>query len=263
MRAIDTHAHLDFPTFDSDRPKVLQAISQADLGVINVATSQESVRVIDGLTKKTASVWGMVGLHPTDIGDKTLIELPTQIEYWGNLLKENPKFVGLGEVGLDYYHQEDNSTASVQKAALRMMLTFAQEQKLPVSFHCRDAYGDLTTLLAEYKGISGVVHCFSGTQEQAYQFLELGLHISFTAMIGYPGNDILRQVAVSIPNDRLLLETDSPFLPVQAKRGTRNDPTAVFDIAEELATIRQVTSQDILGMALDNTLKVFPRLVAE
>ncbi len=261
MRAIDTHAHLDFPEFDTDRDELISNLQSQDIGVICVATTEESNKKVKEIAAKHPLVWSTVGIHPSDINNQTLLNLPTIIEGWKEELKTDKKIVALGEVGLDYFRTADNNTASMQKSALRQLLTFALEERLPVSFHCRDAYGDLITMLGDYPGLKGVIHCFAGSQEQAYEFLELGLHISFTGMLGYPKNDHLRQIAKNMPEDRLLLETDSPFLPVQDKRGTRNDPTAVMNIAEELALLRGIPTEDILNATIENSLKVFSRMV--
>src|SRR5512133_176537 len=136
MHAIDTHAHIDFPEFEADRTTLLADLKTKEIGVICVATSQKSLEKVLELADENALVWATVGIHPNDIDSQTLIELPNLIDEWKELVKENRKIVALGEVGLDYFRTTGDNSATMQKSALRQMLTFALEENLPVSFHC-------------------------------------------------------------------------------------------------------------------------------
>lgn len=257
MRLVDTHAHLDFPAFDTDRTELIEKLSEKEIGVITIATDQESVVKVDQLSREHSLVWGAIGLHPTEIGNATLAELPRLITNWHQLIAANKKIVAIGEIGLDYFHDRETETASRQKAALRMMLTFATEEKLPVIFHCRDAYGDLLTMLSDYPSIRGVVHCFSGDQEQAERFLGLGLSLSATAIVTYSKNGSLAEVFHAVPEDRLLVETDSPFLPSTDNRGGRNDPMTVEKVVEFLAERRHVSPAQLAEQTTANATKLF------
>ncbi|QQG49901.1 MAG: TatD family hydrolase [Candidatus Berkelbacteria bacterium] len=255
MRVIDTHAHLDFPDFDPDRDGLIEELAAQEIAVINPATDRDSIAKIDKLSRDNPMVWGALGLHPTEITEELLPQLPGLIDGWRELFNLNDKLVAVGEIGLDYYHGA--KSASTQKTALRTMLTFALEQKLPVIFHCRDAYGDLKTIIDDYPGLTAVIHCFSGTLEQAQAFLDQGLSLSLTAIITYPGNDELRQTVSKIPLEKLMLETDAPFLSPQESRGKRNDPRNVVTVAETLSAVRSVSLESVLEQTTKNAQQLF------
>lgn len=258
IQAIDTHAHLDFGVFDSDRDDLITKLTRQGIGAINISSSLSSVEKSLALARNNRFIWSTVGIHPNEITTEIALMLPELLDSWSRRVKNQEKIVGLGEIGLDYSNREENGQVSLQKSVLRQFLNFASQEKLPVVFHCRDAYGDLTVLLKEYyPEISGVVHCFSGNQEELEQFLELGLSVSFTGMITYPKNDRLRELVKLLPDDRILLETDCPFLPVQNNRGQRNDPFSVLELARSYAALRATTTEDILALALENTQKLF------
>ncbi len=255
MRLLDTHAHLDFANFDPDRDQLIAKLSSAEIGVINPATDEASVQAIDELTKKHPMIWGAVGLHPTEVSGEIISRFSELLSGWEERLRANPRFVAVGEIGLDYYHKDTG--VAHQKAALRQMLTFALEHDLPVIFHCRDAYGDLVTMLENYPKIRGVIHCFSGSVAQAEQFLKLGLHLSFTSNVTYAKNDNLREVIRAVPLDRMMIETDSPFLSPEDRRGERNDPTNVIRVAEVIAKERQLTVEVVAKQTTATALKLF------
>lgn len=257
LRAVDTHAHLDFPEFAADRDAVIAQLRDQTIGVINISTSIESVAAVDRLSRENDLIWGLVGLHPTDITAETFLQLPSLLTGWDKLFAANPKLVGVGEIGLDYFHDRSTEAANRQKAALRQLLTWAKESDRPISFHCRDAYGDLATLLGDYPGLRGVIHCFSGTFEQAQAVLTLGFHLSFTAMITYPKNEELRQIVAAVPLEKILLETDSPFLSPQSRRGQRNDPTAVVTIAELIAELKNTALDEVLTVTTSTAKALF------
>lgn len=257
LRIIDTHAHLNFEQFNTDREQLYHQLSKEKIGVINVSTDLDSVKQVITLSDKYTDSWATIGLHPTDIDETTLINLPQQINEWKMLLKKHNKIVAIGEIGLDYFHGNDHLQAKRQQASLRQMLTFALEVNMPVVFHCREAYGDLITILADYPGIKGVIHCFTGNKTQAEHFLALGLYLSFTATISYPKNEQLREVVVSVPSDRYFLETDSPFLPYQGKRGMRNDPLTVLEIARLVSELRHEPFETVCQNTTENAFGFF------
>jgi len=257
MKAVDTHAHLDFPQFDADREALLKELADAQIGVINIATSIESNQVVAALAADNELVWAAVGVHPTDVTQELLTEIPKVIDSLKELIKANPKIVAIGEVGLDYHREEFKALAETQKTVLRQFLTFALEENLPVIFHCRDAYGDLVTLLADYPGLRGVIHCFTGTSDEAKRFLDLGLLISFTATITYPANESQRQAVSAVPLDKMLLETDCPFLVPQDRRGQRNDPKTIFVVAGTIAAAKKINSAEVLEQTTINAVKLF------
>lgn len=255
MRFFDTHAHLEFAHFDVDRSALIANLEKQEIGVINPATDEASIAEIDRLTRANPLIWGAVGLHPNDISADTLLRLPALIKEWEKMIEANERIVAIGEIGLDYYHNKD--LASQQKSALRQMLSFAIEHNLPVIFHCRDAYGDLITLIEGYPTVRGVIHCFGGSAEQAEQFVSAGLHLSFTCNITYEKNEHLREVVRQTPLERIMIETDSPFLSPAEKRGERNDPTNVVRVAEVVAHEKQLTVEAVAQKTTATAIKLF------
>ena len=173
------------------------------------------------------------------------------------MVKSSKKVVAIGEVGLDYFRDKSKQTAEIQLAALKQFLTLAQELQKPVVFHCRDAYGDLLTLLKDYSGIKGVVHCFNGTLDQAQQFIAIGMKLSVTAIITYPANETLRQIVKQLSLEELMLETDCPFLSPQDQRGLRNEPSNVIRIAEKVAEIKGISLDSVLQITTKNAVELF------
>lgn len=257
MRAIDTHAHLDFPQFDGDRTTLINQLAEEKIGVINIATDFASNQKVVDLANTNDLIWATVGLHPTEVDSDTLANLASQLERLKTLAESNQKVVAIGEVGLDYYRKESMSQAETQKAVLRQFLTLAKELNLPLVFHCRDAYGDLLTILADYPGTRGVMHCFTGTTTEARSFLDLGLYVSFTATVTYPANDTERETIASVPLKRMFLETDCPFLVPQARRGMRNDPRTIFEVAQTIATVKKVSEEEVLKQTTANAIAFF------
>jgi TatD DNase family protein len=255
MRFFDTHAHLDFANYDADRASLIADLEKQEIGVLNPATDEASSHEIDRLTRDHSIIWGAVGLHPTDISADIMLRLPALLKEWGKLIDGNERLVAVGEIGLDYYHNKDG--ASLQKSALRQMLTFAVERNLPVIFHCRDAYGDLLTLLENYPTVRGVIHCFGGTTEQAEQFLRHGLHLSFTCNVTYEKNDGLRDVIRQTPIEQLMIETDAPFLSPADRRGERNDPRNVVRVAEVVAREKQMSVEAVAQQTTATAIKLF------
>lgn len=255
MKAIDTHAHLDFSAYDKDREEIIGKLDTQEIGIINIATDEASLVQVDKLSNDNKLIWGAVGLHPTEVNSNTLINLDSFMNKLEKLFDSNPKLVAIGEIGLDYFHSIKH--VSEQKVILAEQLKYAQQKNIPVIFHCRDAYGDLLTILKHYPKLRGVVHCYSGTTEQVKKYLELGFHISFTGMITYKKNDELRETSLSVPIDKLLLETDSPFLSPQSKRGDRNDPTAIMEIAQQHAELRNISLEEVLRETTDTAIKLF------
>lgn len=257
MRAVDTHAHLDFPQFDDDRSELIERLQAEDVAIINIATDLESIEKVVKLANDFPNIYAAIGLHPTDVDSNTLLQVPDLLDQLKHLISTNSKIVAIGEVGLDYFHDSSKATAEIQKTALRQFLTLAQELDVPVVFHCRDAYGDLLTILKDYEGLRGVIHCFAGSLEQAEKFIEIGMHISFTAIVTYPKNDALLRLIAQIPLEKILLETDCPFLSPQTRRGQRNDPMSIFDVARAIAAGRGVEDDVVLTATTKNAQSLF------
>lgn len=250
---VDSHAHLDFKIFNRDREAVLQRAENYGLKLVinagfNLPSSRESVL----LSEKYPMVYVAAGIHPHDaanVPDDYLEELRE--------LAQHPKVVALGEMGLDYYR--DRSPRWQQWDVFSRQLQLAREINLPVIIHSRNAHA-VTRALLEEEGLpaaGGVMHCFSGDLELAEQMMELGLYISFAGPVTYPRNDVLRQVAANIPVERLLVETDAPFLPPAPWRGKRNEPAYTAFIVEKIAALRGTTAESLGQICLDNARRLF------
>lgn len=250
---VDTHAHLDFPEYKSDLESVLSRAKAADVGcIINVGTSLVSSRKSVTLANRFDNIYASIGIHPHDaskVSDQDWHDLES-------LVKE-PKVIAIGETGLDYYR--NRSPHDDQQRIFHKHLVLAKAHNLPVIIHCREASNDCLSILHKHKngGLKGVVHCFSGTKEIAGKCIELGLYISFAGPITFSNTNALREVAKSVPVERLLLETDCPFLSPQPKRGERNEPSYLSFIIPVLADIYGLSPQDIKRITTFNAYKLF------
>jgi TatD DNase family protein len=256
LQLVDSHAHLDWPQFDSDRQAVLRRAFEAgvtwilDVGA-DLASSQRAV----ALAAAEPRVWAAVGVHPHDASTLTpeaLAEL--------RALAHRPRVLAIGEIGLDYYR--DLSPRPVQRAAFAAQLALAQESGLPVIVHDRNAHADsLAVLQAASRqpgaGLRGVMHCFSGDLELAQAVMDLGFYIGIGGPVTYPRAATLVEVARQVPLERLLVETDCPYLAPQAQRGRRNEPAFVRLIAEEIAALRGLSAEEVGLVTSHNACALF------
>lgn len=251
MKWIDTHAHLDDRAFDKDRPVVLTRCARIDAGVITVGASLDSSRAAVRLAHRTRGVWAAVGVHPHDarhVDTQTLEEI--------RLLARDPMVVAIGEIGLDYYR--DLSLRSQQREAFRAQLRIAEEMDLPVILHNRESTADLIAVLKDLSPPHrGVVHSFLGDASLAETFLRLGLHLGIGGPLTYPKNDALREAVRQTPLDRLVLETDCPYLSPVPHRGQRNEPAHLPLVAEEIARIREISVDTVAQRTTENAKRVF------
>ncbi|OHB47313.1 MAG: hypothetical protein A2106_00615 [Planctomycetes bacterium GWF2_40_8] len=237
---IDTHAHLDFPDYKDDIDEVIERAREAGVEyLINVGTTvASSIKSIE-LSKQYKQIYASVGIHPNEASKVTG-------EEWLRLeaLAGESKVVAIGETGLDYYRER--SKREDQKRLFHQHIELAQRYNLPVIIHNRDASDDCLEIVREYNGkIRGVVHCFSGSREVAEEVLKLGLHISFAGPVTFPKADNLREALKAVPVEKLLLETDCPFLAPQPKRGKRNEPSYLQYTIPVLAELYKVSVEDI------------------
>jgi len=250
---IDTHAHLDFPDYNKDLDSVLACANEAGVGyIINVGTSLTTSRKCVTLANRLENIYASIGIHPHDAAKVS------EQDWKGlELLIQESKVVSVGETGLDYYRNK--SPREAQQIIFGRHLKLAEDNNLPVIIHCRDAADDCIKILKEHKNgaIKGVVHCFSGTEEMAKKCLDLGLYISFAGQITFKNAQNLREVAKTVPVERLLLETDSPFLAPQPKRGGRNEPSYLLFIIPVLADIYGLSTEDIMRITTFNAYKLF------
>lgn len=250
---IDTHAHLDFPDYKTDLESVLSRAKDADVNcIINVGTSLASSKKSVTLANRFHNIYASIGIHPHDASK-------VSEQDWQALesLITEPKVIAVGETGLDYYR--NRSPHEDQQRIFHKHLTLAKNHNLPVIIHCREASDDCLKILEEHRNgvIQGVVHCFSGTVEVAKKCIALGLYVSFAGPITFSNANTLREVAKSVPVERLLLETDCPFLSPQPKRGERNEPSYLSFIVPVLANIYGLSVHDIKRITTFNAYKLF------
>ena len=248
---IDTHCHLDFPDFDADRQEVIRRARQEGVGrIINIGSSLRGSRAGIALVKQYDFIYTSVGIHPHE-ADKIDEDAIKDIQE----LSKQAKVVAIGEIGLDYY--KGISSVENQKKLFICLLEFAKLNRLPVIIHCRQAQEDILKILRDRDVACGVVHCFSGDENFLRQCLDLGLNISFTCNLTYRKAGNLRNLARLVPLERLLLETDAPFLPPEGYRGRRNEPAYVKYLAEELARIKALDFQEIARVTTANAQALF------
>lgn len=252
---IDSHCHLDEERFAADRDAVVaraQAAGVARMITIGASGGMQANRDALALAQQHAGIVATVGIHPHEASTAT----PAVIEEIGRLA-HTPKVVGIGETGLDYYY--DNSPRPAQQEAFRQFIALARQLQLPLVVHLRDAYDDAVAIMREERAaeIGGVIHCFSGDRSVARAFLDLGFHLSFSGIVTFKTADELRAVVRLTPVDRLLVETDAPFLAPVPHRGARNEPAYVVQTAAVIASVRQQLLEDVAALTRANTERLF------
>ncbi len=256
MEIIDSHAHLEFPQFDQDRAEMLaraRAAGVTTLLAIGSGTGPQRLNAAIPFAEEYDWIYATVGIHPHEAKDATE-------EHFARLdeLANHPKVIGWGEMGLDYHY--DHSPRDVQQKVFRRQLVQAQTAKLPIIIHCREAWQDCLEIMDQdwrSTGLGGIFHCFSGTLEEARRGLDMGFMISFAGNVTYAKMQHLRDVARELPLDRILTETDSPFLPPQGYRGKRNEPAYVVAVAKALASVRDLSHDEFAAITARNFRRFF------
>ena len=250
---IDTHCHLDFKDFDRDRDSVIERAKKAGVSrIVNVGSSIEGSRRSLELAAKYDIVYASIGVHPHEASSVT----DEVINNFKTMAKEK-KVLAVGEVGLDYYR--NMSPREVQQSAFRKFIHLAMDLGLPLIIHARDANREVMDILRmERKGaVSGVMHCFSGDGNFLNECLDMGLYISFTCNLTFKNAKNLKKVASSMPAERLLLETDAPFLAPQELRGKRNEPSYLTYLVDEWSKVLKLSKEDIARITTHNADKLF------
>ncbi len=255
---IDTHAHLDMSVYDEDREDMLaRATAAGVVDMISVGTDLESSKRAVALSERYPNVYAAVGIHPHDVNAITMNDIDT-LEKIGM----NSRVVAVGETGLDFYR--DLSPRDRQVIAFLWHLDLADGMGLPIIIHCREAAKEMVELLRsrlmEHPAIGrfrGVIHCFNGDAATVQAYLDMGFHISLGGYIGYPKSTELHEVIKRIPKDRLLIETDCPFLPPQDYRGKRNEPSYLRLTVKKLADIRKETYEETARVTTENARRLF------
>ena len=248
----DTHAHMDDHAFDADREELLRALPQAGLAlVMNPGCSLESSRNACALANTYDYIYAAVGSHP-DVADEVN---ETVLEAYRRLVRENPKVKAIGEIGLDYHYED--IPREVQKAAFRAQMALAAELNLPVIVHEREAHEDGMKIVEEFPTVTGVFHCYSGSLEMAKWLIARGWYIGFTGVLTFKNARKAIEVAANIPLDRLVLETDCPYMAPEPFRGKRNDPGKLYRMAEKLAELRGLTVEEIHQITTENGKRLY------
>ena len=248
----DTHAHYDSRKFDADRDAVLSGLPDRGVGlVVNPGCDLPSSRKAVELARRYPFVYAAVGVHPEDCAgweDAQLAQL--------RALAAQPKVVAIGEIGLDYYWKE-NPPKELQKEVFRRQLELAAELGLPAIVHDREAHGDCMDLVREYPEVTGVFHCFSGSAEMARELVGRGWMISFTGVLTYPNARKAVEAAQAVPLEKIMIETDSPYMAPVPCRGQRCDSGLVVHICQRLAEIKGVSPEECARITMENGRRFF------
>ena len=249
----DAHCHLEDERFTGEVEAVLARMAQAGVARCILAGSDlPSSEQIVRLAETHANVYGVVGVHPHEaktFGADTLARLAEMLQ--------KPRIVGVGEIGLDFHY--NFSPREAQREALSRQLAFAREQGVPAVFHVREAHGEILDMFRARRADlpSGVLHCFTGSVESAREYLDMGFYISFSGSVTFKNAHHLQEVARYVPSDRLMVETDSPYLAPVPMRGQRNEPAYVRYVAEKVAELRGMDPETLIAQATANTERLY------
>ena len=248
----DTHAHLDADAFDLDREELIASLPGAGLSlVMNPGCDRPSSLAAIELAKRYDFIYAAVGSHP-DAADLVNEEL---IDEYRRLCKENPKVLAIGEIGLDYHYED--IPREIQQQAFRMQMELARELDLPVIVHEREAHEDGMTIIDEFPEVKGVFHCYSGSAEMAKELVKRGWYIGFTGVLTFKNARKALEVAAAIPLERIVIETDCPYMAPVPFRGQRNDPGKLCRMAQRLAELRGITEEEAARITLENGRRLY------
>ena len=255
MKFFDSHAHLDDEKFNEDREELIESLKNSMEKVISAGYNIESSKNAIALSNKYDFIYATCGISPNDIPQKE-DELWITLKELKELLNKKKKIVAVGEIGLDYYWNKDNK--DLQKLAFIEQIKIANENNLPIVIHSRDAAVDTIDILKENTTkLPGVFHCCQHNEELVKNALDLGFYISFAGPVTYKNAKKADEIIKMVPNDKMLIETDSPYLSPEPLRGTRNNPSLVKFVAEKIATVKGMSVEKIAQITSQNTRKVF------
>ncbi|MDE5416006.1 TatD family hydrolase [Alkalihalobacterium chitinilyticum] len=249
----DTHVHLNADQFEEDRAEVIERAQEAGVThMVVVGFDEKTIKGALEIAEKYENIYAAVGWHPVDA-----IDMTDQHLAWLEELAAHPKVVALGEMGLDYHW--DKSPKDVQKEVFRKQIRLAKKVNLPIIIHNREASQDIVDILREEEAsqVGGIMHCFSGSVEIAKACLDMNFHISFGGPVTFKNAKKPKEVAVEVPLDRLLIETDCPFLAPHPYRGKRNEPAYVELVAKQIAELKEMTYEELTKQTMDNAKKLF------
>jgi len=254
---VDSHCHLDFPDFAAELDEVVARARAAGIGrLVTICTRVRKHAQVLAVAEKFPEIFCSVGTHPHNAHEELDIDAKALIA-----LTKNPKVVAIGEVGLDYHY--DNSPRAAQAQGLRQHIAAARETGLPLVIHAREADADMARILEDETGkgtFPAVLHCFTGGRDLAFKAIELGHYVSFTGILTFKNSAALRDIAAALPADRILVETDAPYLAPLPYRGKRNEPAYVVETAKVLADTRGVTADEIARQTTENFFRLFNKV---
>ncbi len=247
----DTHAHLNDPAFDPDRETLITGLPEKGVGlVMNIGCSLASSKDCIAMAETYPFIYATVGSHPDsadEVNDAVLDEYRKMCRH--------EKVKAIGEIGLDYHYED--IPREIQKKAFRMQMELAQELKMPVVVHEREAHDDGMRIVKEFKNVTGVFHCYSGSAEMARQLVDLGWYIGFTGVLTFKNARKAVETAASIPLERIVIETDCPFMAPEPFRGKRCDPGYLYRMAEKLAEIRGISPEEAAEATFENGKRLY------
>jgi TatD DNase family protein len=256
---VDSHCHLDFPDFAPELDTVIDRARQAGIGrMVTISTRVRKFEQVQGLTQRFDDVFCSVGTHPHHAAEELDVTTADLVA-----AAEGEKVVAIGEAGLDYFY--DNSPRDAQEHGFRTHIAAARETGLPLVIHARDADDDVARILEEETGKGSfpfVLHCFTGGADLARRGIALGGYVSFSGILTFKKSDALRGIAAALPDDRILVETDAPYLAPGPWRGKRNEPAYVAETARVLAETRQVSAAAIAATTTQNFFRLFSKVPA-
>jgi TatD DNase family protein len=260
---VDSHCHLDFPDFAAELGAVVGRARSAGIGrLVTISTRVKRHAQVLAIAEKYPEVFCSVGTHPNHAHEEPDIDAKALIG-----IAQHPKVVAIGEAGLDYFR--NTSPRDAQAASLRQHIAAARETGLPLVIHSRDCDADMTRTLKEESGkgaFPAILHCFTGGRELAFTAIDLGHYVSFTGILTFKASDTLRALAAELPADRVMVETDAPYLAPLPYRGKRNEPAYVVETAKVLADVRGVSADEIARLTTENFFRLFskvPRVLAD
>jgi TatD DNase family protein len=254
---VDSHCHLDFPDFDGERDELIARAHEAGVDLmVTICTRVRKFDQIRAIAEQYDNVYCSVGTHPNNAEEERGIPAEDILE-----LTKHPKVVAVGEAGLDYFY--DHASPEAQQEGLRTHIHVARETGLPLVIHARSADEDMAAILEEEMGkgaFPAILHCFSSGRDLALKGIELGLYVSFSGILTFKRSEEVREIARELPADRLLVETDAPYLAPQPRRGKRNEPAYTAMTAAVLAETRGVSAEEIAAQTTENFFRLFKKV---
>ena len=252
---IDTHAHYDDDKFDEDRDELIKSLKDGGIDiVVNIGASLDSCKKTIELTEKYPFIYGGLGIHPSDIGD-----LNEESFKWLSDALNRDKIVAVGEIGLDYYWCDDKAEQKMQREWFVRQINLAKEKKLPIVVHSREAAKDTLDIIKEEKAeeAGGIIHCFSYGKEMAREYLDMDFFLGIGGVVTFKNSKKIKEVVEYAPLEKLVLETDCPYLAPTPFRGKRNSSLYLPYVVKEIADIKKISEQEVIEITRKNALKVY------